>query len=58
MKGGATWTQAPAQQRDGKWTAVLDHSGAGGKQVTIKAGFTDAHGNAVSQTITRAYEVR
>lgn len=56
--GGATWTQAPAQQRDGKWTAVLDHSGAGGKQVTIKAGFTDAHGNAVSQTITRAYEVR
>ncbi|MFJ9680594.1 S8 family peptidase [Streptomyces sp. NPDC101194] len=56
--GGTTWTQAPTEQQDGKWTAVLDHTGAAGKQVTMKATFTDANGNAVSQTITRAYDVR
>ncbi|GGV88082.1 hypothetical protein GCM10015535_38590 [Streptomyces gelaticus] len=56
--GGATWTQAPTEQQDGKWTAVLDHTGAAGKQVMTKATFTDANGNAVTQTITRAYDVR
>lgn len=56
--GGTTWTQAPTQRRDGRWTAVLDHTGATGKQVTTKATFTDANGNAVTQTITRAYDVR
>ncbi|MEU1493817.1 S8 family serine peptidase [Streptomyces sp. NPDC005776] len=56
--GGTTWTQAPTQQRHGRWTAVLDHTGAAGKQVTTKATFTDARGNAVTQTITRAYDVR
>ncbi|WP_327128265.1 S8 family peptidase [Streptomyces sp. NBC_01727] len=56
--GGTTWTEAPTQRRGGKWTAVLDHTGAAGKQVTTKATFTDANGNAVTQTITRAYDVR
>ncbi|MFE7424063.1 S8 family serine peptidase [Streptomyces sp. NPDC057545] len=56
--GGATWTQAPTEQQDGKWTAVLDHTGASGKQVMTKATFTDANGNAVTQTVTRAYDVR
>ncbi|MER6106333.1 S8 family serine peptidase [Streptomyces sp. NPDC001832] len=56
--GGTTWTQAPTEQQDGKWTAVLDHTGASGKQVTLKATFTDANGNAVTQAITRAYDVR
>ncbi|SCF83047.1 S8 family serine peptidase [Streptomyces sp. Ncost-T10-10d] len=56
--GGTTWTQAPTEQQDGKWTAVLDHTGASGKQVMTKATFTDANGNAVTQTITRAYDVR
>ncbi|MFE9882226.1 S8 family serine peptidase [Streptomyces sp. NPDC005784] len=56
--GGTTWTQAPTQRRGGKWTAVLDHTGAAGKQVMTKATFTDANGNAVTQTITRAYDVR
>lgn len=55
---GITWTQAPTEQQDGKWTAVLDHTGASGKQVTMKATFTDANGNAVTQTIKRAYDVR
>ncbi|MEU8505417.1 S8 family serine peptidase [Streptomyces brevispora] len=56
--GGTTWTQAPTEQRNGKWTAVLDHTGATGKQVMTKATLTDAKGNAVTQTITRAYDVR
>ncbi|MFF9510081.1 S8 family serine peptidase [Streptomyces sp. NPDC014724] len=56
--GGTTWIQAPTEQRDGKWTAVLDNTGAAGKQVTMKATLTDANGNAVTQTITRAYDVR
>ncbi|MFF2236395.1 S8 family peptidase [Streptomyces anulatus] len=56
--GGTSWTQAPTEQRDGTWTAVLDHTGATGEQVTLKATFTDANGNAVSQTTTRAYDVR
>ncbi|MFJ2956111.1 S8 family peptidase [Streptomyces sp. NPDC087270] len=55
---GATWTQAPARQQHGKWTAVLDHTGAAGKQVTLKVSLTDANGNAVTQTVTRAYDVR
>ncbi|NEE12871.1 peptidase, partial [Streptomyces sp. SID7499] len=56
--GGTSWTQAPTEQRDGAWTAVLDHTGATGEQVTLKATFTDANGNAVTQTTTRAYDVR
>ncbi|MFF8913040.1 S8 family serine peptidase [Streptomyces sp. NPDC015032] len=56
--GGTTWTQAPTEQRDGKWTAVLDHTGAAGKPVMLKAALTDSNGNAVTQTITRAYDVR
>ncbi|MDV5149143.1 S8 family serine peptidase [Streptomyces sp. SBC-4] len=56
--GGATWTEAPTEQRGGEWTALLDHTGAAGKSVMTKASFTDANGNAVNQTITRAYDVR
>ncbi|MFG2657474.1 S8 family serine peptidase [Streptomyces sp. NPDC048425] len=56
--GGSTWIKAPSQKKDGKWTAVLDHTGATGKQVMTKAEFTDANGNAVTQTVTRAYDVR
>ncbi|WP_326741371.1 S8 family peptidase [Streptomyces sp. NBC_01768] len=56
--GGTTWTQAPTGQRNGDWTAVLDLTGASGKQVMTKATLTDTNGNAVTQTITRAYDVR
>ncbi|WP_393058577.1 S8 family serine peptidase [Streptomyces sp. LN549] len=56
--GGATWTQAPTRHKDGKWTAVVDHTGATGEQVMLKVGLTDSHHNAVTQTITRAYDVR
>ncbi|MES9508703.1 S8 family serine peptidase [Streptomyces sp. NPDC000609] len=56
--GGATWTKAPTEQQHGKWTAVLDHTGAAGKQVMLKATLTDSNGNAVTQNITRAYDIR
>ncbi|WP_329213886.1 S8 family serine peptidase [Streptomyces sp. NBC_00683] len=56
--GGATWTKAPTAQRNGTWSAVLDHTGAAGKQVMLWVGLTDSHGNAVTQTVTRAYDVR
>ncbi|MGW1163029.1 S8 family serine peptidase [Streptomyces sp. NPDC002519] len=56
--GGTTWIQAPIEQQDGTWSAVLDHTGASGKQVTMRATFTDANGNAVTQTVKRAYDVR
>ncbi|MGW4233937.1 S8 family serine peptidase [Streptomyces sp. NPDC004980] len=56
--GGASWTEAPTTQQDGKWTAALDHTGATGKQVMLKLGLTDSKGNAVTQTVTRAYDVR
>lgn len=55
---GETWTEAPTERRNGRWTAVVDHTGAAGEQVMTKATFTDAKGNAVTQTITRAYDVR
>ncbi|MFF3613053.1 S8 family serine peptidase [Streptomyces sp. NPDC002580] len=56
--GGTTWTEAPTQHRYGRWTAVLDHTGASGRQVMTKVALTDAKGNAVTQTVTRAYDVR
>ncbi|MFE1951099.1 S8 family serine peptidase [Streptomyces sp. NPDC059524] len=55
---GATWTEAPVERHDGRWTAVLDHTGATGKQVMLKAHFADADGAKVTQTVTRAYDVR
>jgi hypothetical protein len=56
--GGVTWTEATTEEHADQWTAVLDHAGASGKQVTLKVPLTDAGGNAVSQTVTRADDVR
>ncbi|MFI7008568.1 S8 family serine peptidase [Streptomyces sp. NPDC050145] len=56
--GGTTWTDAPVRQHDGRWTAELDHTGASGKQVMLKVSLTDADGTTVTQTVTRAYDVR
>ncbi|MFG3365149.1 S8 family serine peptidase [Streptomyces sp. NPDC048156] len=56
--GGTTWTKAPTGERDGKWSATVNHAGAAGKQVTLKAQLTDSKGNSVTQTVTRAYDVR
>ncbi|MGW1229294.1 S8 family serine peptidase [Streptomyces sp. NPDC002530] len=56
--GGTTWTEAPTERQDGRWTAVVDHTGATGEQVMLKVALTDSHHNAVTQTVTRAYDVR
>ncbi|MFE7414885.1 S8 family peptidase [Streptomyces laurentii] len=56
--GGETWTEAPVTRQGDGWTATVDHAGAGGKQVTLKTELTDAHGNSVTQTVVRAYDVR
>lgn len=56
--GGTTWTQATTAQRDGRWTATVNHAGAAGKPVTLKTELTDANGNSVVQTIVDAYAVR
>lgn len=55
---GATWTEAAVGHRGEAWTASVDHAGAAGRQVTLKAELTDANGNSVTQTVTRAYAVR
>lgn len=55
---GATWTEAAVTHRGDSWSALVDHAGATGKPVTLKAQLTDAHGNSVTQTVTRAYDVR
>ncbi|MFC7262184.1 hypothetical protein [Streptomyces lutosisoli] len=56
--GGETWTRAETAQRSGRWTATVNHSGAKGKQVTLRAELADANGKSVVQTVTRAYDVR
>ncbi|MEU6658329.1 S8 family serine peptidase [Streptomyces sp. NPDC046821] len=55
---GQTWTEAKTAQSDGTWTATVNHAGATGKQVTLKIDMTDSKGNSVSQTVSRAYDVR
>ncbi|WP_049580185.1 S8 family serine peptidase [Streptomyces sp. SBT349] len=54
--GGATWTEADVDPET--WTATVDHAGASGEQVTLRAHLTDAAGNSVTQTVARAYDVR
>jgi hypothetical protein len=56
--GGATWTSARTAKKGAVWEAYVDHSAATGKQVTLRADMTDAHGNSVSQIVARAYDVR
>ncbi|MFF9400457.1 S8 family serine peptidase [Streptomyces sp. NPDC014744] len=56
--GGETWTEGTTAQRDGHWTATVNHAGAAGKPVTLKTELTDANGNSVVQTVSDAYAVR
>ncbi|MEW2292987.1 S8 family serine peptidase [Streptomyces sp. NPDC006743] len=56
--GGATWTEAATAEHDGVWSATVDHAGASGRQVTLRTTLTDTNGNSVTQTVTRAYDVR
>ncbi|MFD8009402.1 S8 family serine peptidase [Streptomyces sp. NPDC059762] len=56
--GGVTWNEAPVAQDGGEWVATVNHTGATGKQVTLRTELTDANGNSVTQTVVRAYDVR
>ncbi|MGW3497950.1 S8 family peptidase [Streptomyces sp. NPDC001020] len=56
--GGTTWSKAATAEHEGTWTATVNHAGASGKQVTLKVELTDTNGNSVTQTVTRAYDVR
>ncbi|MGW8885165.1 S8 family serine peptidase [Streptomyces sp. NPDC055749] len=56
--GGTTWTEAATAQKDGRWSATVNHAGAAGKPVTLKTELTDANGNSVIQTVVAAYAVR
>ncbi|MFD8982861.1 S8 family serine peptidase, partial [Streptomyces sp. NPDC059564] len=55
---GEHWTEAKVMESGGRWTAVVDHAGASGKQVSLKVGLIDANGATVTQTVARAYDVR
>ncbi|MCB5168777.1 S8 family serine peptidase [Streptomyces bambusae] len=55
---GEHWTAAKVTERHGRWTALVDHAGAAGKQVSLKAELTDRNGASVTQTVERAYDVR
>ncbi|MFC7302976.1 S8 family serine peptidase [Streptomyces monticola] len=55
---GRTWTKAPVSGAGTTRTATVDHTGASGKQVWLKVELTDGDGNAVTQTVARAYDVR
>ncbi|MFF2273649.1 S8 family serine peptidase [Agromyces sp. NPDC058136] len=55
---GVTWVDAPTAEKDGEWVAVVDHSGASGRPVSVRVTITDSNGNSVTQTVVRAYDVR
>ncbi|RKE17618.1 S8 family serine peptidase [Streptomyces sp. TLI_171] len=52
---GATWTDAAV---GADRTALLDHTGASGKTVTLRITLASADGATVTQTVTDAYGVR
>ncbi len=55
---GVTWVDATTRQENGKWIAVVDHAGASGQPVSLRVQLTDSNDNTVTQTVTRAYDVR
>jgi hypothetical protein len=56
--GGATWLPVPVSARGSGFVATVDNRPAAGTDVSIRVELTDAHGAAVTQTITNAYGVR
>lgn len=55
---GVTWVDATTRQENGAWVAVVDHTGASGQPVSLRVQLTDSNANTVTQTVTRAYDVR
>lgn len=52
---GAHWQPVSVTARRGAWTAHLTHLGVAGGYVSLRAHATDSLGNAVEQTVIRAY---
>ncbi|MEU5943624.1 hypothetical protein ABZ807_31725 [Micromonospora sp. NPDC047548] len=50
---GTTWQPVDVERIDGRWTATLAHPAAG--YVSLRATAVDVDGNAVDQTVIRAY---
>ncbi|MEU9591715.1 S8 family serine peptidase [Streptomyces sp. NPDC048193] len=55
---GGTWTAADVTVTGSGATATVNHAGAAGRQVWLRTELTDAAGNTVRQTVSRAYDVR
>jgi subtilisin family serine protease len=56
---GKTWHKATVKASgDGGWTVVIPAGGSAGGYATLRASAVDAAGNAVRQTVTRAYRLR
>ena len=58
VDNGTTWVQGTTTLTATGASLVVDHTGQSGKQVNLRVELTDAHGAQVTQTITRAYDVR
>ena len=56
--GGTTWTDARMREEGGRWSALVDHTGASGSTVATRVEVTDSKGATVSQTVQAAYGVR
>jgi hypothetical protein len=56
--GGTTWTDARMREEGGRWSAIVDHTGASGSTVATRVEVTDSKGATVSQTVQAAYGVR
>jgi hypothetical protein len=54
---GATWTRAPIEASATGWNAFLDHP-KHADYVSLRTSTHDAHGNAVEQTLFRAYALK
>ncbi|HZX07764.1 S8 family peptidase [Kribbella sp.] len=55
---GTTWTEGSTELTKSGADLLVNHSGDTGKQVSLRVELTDSHGAKVTQTITRAYDVR
>ncbi|GAA2390528.1 S8 family serine peptidase [Nonomuraea africana] len=54
----AAWTEVPVALENGRWVARVDNSAATGKHVSIRVDAVDAHGNGLTQVVSRLYAVR
>ncbi|NUR91031.1 MAG: hypothetical protein HOY71_43740, partial [Nonomuraea sp.] len=54
----AAWTEVPVTREKGEWVARVDNAAATGKSVSLRVEAVDAHGNGLTQDVSRLYAVR